>query len=674
MVAKLQQASAEYSAVDSMAQDPEFWVADFDDYARIQMLEAVDNDFATLPADTKQDVYNGIKKQHEPNIWNTTINPAMGAVGDFAQNKVLPLVGEAALETAAPFASALKGASAGYLDFTDPINEQINAFEEQQGVLEPYRRKNDIINQIGDTALEFGGALAPISAAEKAAAGVIKGAGMLPKMLRGSAAFGAYEGLRKPHEGESRLGNAAMGAGLGAALPMAGSALQRVLRKPMPRPIGLGSERAAMAAQQATQQARYDQTKNLMHLYAKAMQESQAARPEALAKNPVFQSKAQGALVELEKLASDIQNKVINPDLVHELEVTQLAKYIKGLREFVATGKSQPQKVNSVKQFVGRVRKNVQKRTEAVKPKPEPVKVEPKTTTESKPRQTPLKGSIQEQVAKTAKAANLPENAGTMTGKPLEKELGRKLTPDEKDIHQNLRSIATTEEVDAAAGIHKQKPVNKAELKYEAVADSISDKFKPLAEKVDEAMQQGKALRVEYIAEQAGRSNEAAKITKSGNVKVEVTDFTPLHWIKRGDKTMLGGYNQRGHFVNYYLEPSEKGSQLLKAGKIVDRPFVGEYPNVYKGQQTFNVSDVLGRGVRSVEGAVKTSEAMANAQAMAEVVKPEFMKSLSEPVQRIIRNVNKKGQFTPAEIKMIQKELKKDIEELKKFCNLFGMK
>jgi len=331
----------------------------------------------------------------------------------------------------------------------------------------------------------------------------------------------------------------------------------------------------------------------------------------------------------------------------------------------------------------------------APKPKPKPttvVKEIEETVVEEVPDNTPdespipqpkqekptLKGAIKEMVRQVEKDANLPEDAGASTAGQVEKKTNRKLTTAERDIHNNLRAIARTEAVDDARGIHQQFEVNPdRQLKYEAIKGQVSQEHQAIAEKLDEAMSQGKAIRVEYAAEEAGRSNEAAKVTNTGNVKVEVTDFTPLHWtLTSGDKAMIHGYNQRGHFVSYHLEPSTNGSQVLKAGKIIDRAFVGEYPNVYLGSRRFLVKDVLGRGVRSADGPVKTSEAIAVAEQTAAIFKAiENNQAIPPEIKRILKKISTGKKATRAELLILQNKFKKpkDIELLQTFCKMMGL-
>lgn len=229
------------------------------------------------------------------------------------------------------------------------------------------------------------------------------------------------------------------------------------------------------------------------------------------------------------------------------------------------------------------------------------------TTTPQVPTQ--LTGSVKAMTQQVAKAAGLPENAGSLTAGQLEKQMGQKLTDAQKDIHTNLRAVARAEVQDPARGVQRQLPLDARALKFEAVQDDIAQPFQASAKVIDDAMGQGKAVRVEYVAEEAGRSREAAKITATGNVKVETTTFTPLYWSKTKDgKVLLHGNNQRGFFTTYHLEPSSQGSQVLKAKATDKAPFVGEYANVYLGERPFLAKDVLGRGVRT-EGLVKTSEA-----------------------------------------------------------------
>jgi hypothetical protein len=143
------------------------------------------------------------------------------------------------------------------------------------------------------------------------------------------------------------------------------------------------------------------------------------------------------------------------------------------------------------------------------------------------------------------------------------------------------------------------------------VKDRIPAEKQDLAQKLQDAAENDQRVNIEYAAESTGRSNEHVKVTKGGNVKVEVTQFSPLYFTESATGDIYAfGYNQRGHDVTYALK-SGSGSEILKITKTgYGEAFRGTQPNANFGAREYKVTDVLNRGPRSERGEfIKTSEA-----------------------------------------------------------------
>lgn len=579
-------------------------------------------------------------------------------------------------------AGAAKGLSFGHLDFTQPAEDFSRGFGA--------RYYNPDIAAVGG---ELAGGIGSGAALERAGMAGLQGAGrfllprttqmaeaagqaipggrqilqgisqlqskeLLPTMARFGASGAAYGGLTKPEEGESRLGNAAIGGALGAALPVAGAAGKKVLRggvqayrelmSPPDMPVGFAKQ-----ARESTQKAIYDQLQTLSSTLGK-----------------IQRGEIDPALID----ADDYAELVTKIDELAKAYKT--AKPVQRLSSADTVSKKIQIKAKARAEKAGRSVEKTQNKQQDGPKQQAPENKAVAETPATKPEEKALTGKVEETAEK--QPVDLPDNAGTFTAGQLEKQLGRKLTTDEKDIHANMRAVARAEVVDAGRGIHRQLPLSERTLKYDDVKDSVSPEYQKTAEAIDNAMVEGKVARIEYDAEIAGRSNEAAKLTKAGNVKVEVTDFTPTHWSKTKDgKVLAHGYNQRGHFTTYHLEPSPEGSQILKAKASTKAGFVGEYPNVYRGQQTFLAKDVLGRGVRSAEGPVKTSDAINMMEEVANNLDKVF-KLIDDPkmpkqLREMLTELRDKPKWTQKDLKRLTDWLNKP--ELKTaICNILGLK
>lgn len=231
--------------------------------------------------------------------------------------------------------------------------------------------------------------------------------------------------------------------------------------------------------------------------------------------------------------------------------------------------------------------------------------------------------------------------------------------------------IKGTVAIDAEKGLYLQKEIDPKALTYEQVADKIQNKA--VGEKLANAMKAGESVRVEYRAEITGRTDKAVTVTAKGNIKEATTTFTPAYFKEtKNGKIMVQGYNEQGHFRSYHLDDAESGSVIVKVGKQIPEAFRGEYPNIYKGQREFNINDLAARA--EVKEGVLTSEAKTLANAAKGLFESDTFKQMSPEVQKILRQINKRGRFEEGELRYVLDKIKKDKKQLEAVCNLFGLK
>jgi hypothetical protein len=256
--------------------------------------------------------------------------------------------------------------------------------------------QNPIVNTVSDIL----GLGAPIQALEHGAVNLgakilpqaIKpaeqaGASLLSKIVgsatKQAAGFGAYEGIRQPIEGlqqgnhnlntlfqqagQGATEGALTGAAFGAAMPVAGAALKGAVKffQPDVRPVGLPKQPApeymqhqpvdraqTLYLKHANDQRQRAYQKQLMQAYAKAMEETQAAKPKQIKENPVFQLKAKMVGNELQRLVDNIRHGItlgdIHPASISDAEIQSVAKRMKQYHE----GKITPKSIASDKAYV----------------------------------------------------------------------------------------------------------------------------------------------------------------------------------------------------------------------------------------------------------------------------------------------------------------------------------
>lgn len=296
---------------------------------------------------------------------------------------------------------------------------------------------------------------------------------------------------------------------------------------------------------------------------------------------------------------------------------------------------------------------------------------EPPPANKTEP-QKPLTGSVKEMVSQAEQAAGLPEGAGNLTAGQLEKQMGQKLTPEQKDVHANLREVALTEP-DPDKPVAKQRPVDEEkQLLHGEVKDSIPTEKEGVAEKINTALENGKKIKWEVAAERTGRSNEVAHITKKGNVKITQTEFTPTHWSQsKNGEVFIHGYNQRGHIT---MHPIEDVHKVIKTD--LGNGFQGTVPNRVLGQRDYLVSDVLNRGPRTEKGFIKTSEAINVLQSATNDLNGVFnlidSGTISPASNTLLKELKATEKWGTKEIRKLQLALR-DKKTMQAACKLFGL-
>jgi hypothetical protein len=273
------------------------------------------------------------------------------------------------------------------------------------------------------------------------------------------------------------------------------------------------------------------------------------------------------------------------------------------------------------------------------------------------------------------------KSSRTDEAKRLRTEL-KEMTAQFKTLDPNIQEIAS-QQFDPQTGMAQQRPLDKnSQFTLDQVRGSITPQTLPIAEQINQALQNGTKVRLKYVAEQSGRSREVAKLSRGGRAVVQTTEFSPTHFgytnatFAGGKKQMpvVHGYNQRGHEVMYYLDKSPKGSHVQQVVSVTDKPaFQGPVSNIHKGPGQYNVTDILSRGARTERGLVKTSDAIKAIH--------EQKLAMREVSNNAILPVEEKQRFEKMysgrdlsydEVKSMLKDLSKP-EKIAQFCKNLGL-
>lgn len=538
--------------------------------------------------------------------------------------------------------------------------------------------------------------------------------GRLPaQMLRGAIEGGAYGAVHKLPEGDqfdpmARLASTTeFGLG-GAAGPIIGAGAGKVLQagikkagqgfRAAEKPLGLGQLKTHAKA-----------LEELFDQYVGIINHPGATDAEVIRAGKV-----------LEDVMAAAQEERLLPDVK---KLQKQGKVLEGKANF-----RQRQAINTKKQGKAKLPEIETKPQDDTQPnpnqkatppeeKPQPVEKQ----NEVKPEPKTLKGSVKEMAeqglgGKTYKEAQALHAQVKALGKadddPIiqaleteKKALGRKqddatkearaklvakiggrkaerkaLRDDYGKLHGNVRELLDAG-WDGQATTVMQKPVDPAkQLHLADVEANLTDKTKPIAEKINQALENGQSVRLEHQAEITGSTNQAVTVTAKGNVKVATTTFTPTHFSKTtkivnggpSEYVAVHGYNDAGHMRQYYLD-SPEGSQILKVGKILDNEAnIGIVPNVELGPRSIKVADILKKAPDVTEG-VLTSEALKAAEIFREVYKTDNLNKFSKGTKMELQALKRRGDFSEESFNRLYKEMAENPEDLKTFCALFGL-
>lgn len=615
----------------------------------------------------------------------------------------IPGLEHAALTVATPLASVLKGASLGYFDqpeeyliektreveerlpedynrflYGQPVDSQTSGFLRGAGDMVGGLKTLGGMEHLGQQALgslaktaapwitpmaEAAGVFNPYMAKAAKVISFLQGSTLKARALRDSLNFGLYEGL-KNQPNEERLQSAAFGVAGGAAFGVAGKVLKGSAKfvEGMARPEEIATGLNAIKPLELPQTA---------------------AKKRAL---KVFE--------ELTGVVRDVQEGRIDPNLVDADDWAKLVTHMDDFGKAIGDNKL-PTKINEAlrpaRAIQGKAKIRAMKQGRGLEtPRPElEITEAPKNITN-------------EPAANTVESKSEVNNAGGITVKPpkisgktedmikqlsdsagldeetLLKKKPKELTEAQKEIRGHIKTVRNSEPINEELGIYKQRPVDESrQLLHGQVKDSIPEEHQGIASKINEAIEKDKAVRVEYKAEITGRSDKVAKVTKTGNIKIEPTTFTPTHFSKtKNGKVMAQGYNDRGHFVSYHLAPSESGSQIVKAGTVTDKAFKGEYPNRVYGQREFRAEDILSRGLRSEQGFVKTSEAIKTLEQASQNIEKVFSLidsgKLSPEANTSLKELMSTEKWTQKHLNKFTKTLRSK-EFKKQVCNILGL-
>jgi hypothetical protein len=737
----------ETQALQKLASNPEFYSTLDDDYQRIQTMEAASPTFASLDDETKQQAYLQLKGQYEPSTLNYIKKVAQTGLSNLTNSpeyqQIKGLDRDILGATTAFGANAVKGASAGYADFT-PQAQQFGQF---LGA-DPRVTQSPILSTVGELegmALPIGKINQGVGMAAKALklGKNFKAAPVVEAALRGAADLGIYEALKR-REGApvfspqqldplGRLTSGIEGAASGAALGAAGHKFGQVLKsatqkylprlaskplqgristnpieaqeqaiqaakqaqaaadakavelaaqrptgpvvseyRPKPNPYQAGIARAKEAERlvqmkQAPDVAQGGKAFVVKHGYSLKARTARTvsfknkqdavnyANEHVNASQPVYTDKPKGQLL----IAKYKPKKEMAQGAVEKAHPTEAQAPVEAKPE-VETLTAKAERVRKVDATLGGIKAD----RDTLKSRIQELQAEKKDLTGKAD-----KASKDERTRLTAEIKTLQQEEATL------KDKKKTLQASISDVDEDTRQIAKTD-FDEEAGVGMQEAVKpETQLTLDEVYDTIPASHQDRAKKLWAAVEADAPIRVEYLAEHVGRSNEAVKVTGTGNVKVQVTTFHPTHFTRTQEgKVMVSGYNQRGHEVAYHLAPSSKGSEIIAVLKQQqESAFRGTMPNRVHGQRQYKIADVQNRGPRSEEGFLLTSDAMSGAKLFKELFKKDIFSKLPKEVQAILRAAQKRGRFAEAEYKKIMEILEKDKEATEMLCKLFGL-
>jgi hypothetical protein len=297
------------------------------------------------------------------------------------------------------------------------------------------------------------------------------------------------------------------------------------------------------------------------------------------------------------------------------------------------------------------------------------------------PKVKELKARIEEiEAPRKARKKELAEQLKPVREKMNAIETARKAKKADLDeqlqnVDKNLREVFNTE-ADFEKGVGLQSADDNL-LTLDDIKGELNEKQLAKAEKLWESLKSHQRRRVEYQAEISGRSNadQAAKITKSGNVKIPRTDFSPIGFVKNPKGVAVRGYNENGFLRTYYLTETAEGSVIQTVGNEAGAAFQGPVARVGVTPGEYKLADVLGRGPDIPDG-IKTSEAMASAKMrFDQIMALKESVVMPQPVAKALDRIARTGKISNLDYKLINKHLKSTKSEAikKAFCDILGL-
>jgi len=631
------QAGAEFTALKA---DTAFQAAPPDEqfqYLLEDYLPKQDPEFAKAPRNEQIQYINEVVLPQAIEIKPAHLQkPAAAPASQSISNPLATTL----LKMAYPTTRAWQGISMGYLDQPAKAIEARLRQQNQFGLPE----------QVMGGAYELTSAIAPTLLADK---GISK-LPLLAKLpqaaqlgLSGAATAGLY---KQPND--QRLQSAALGGVLGTAAPMIPKLIGGVTKTFNPNTVTPFK------------------LPKLEPLPAKP-------QPNMLINNPQYQRLRVGKRVPDKDMTLKgtaqaykwLKNKAAAT--AKTVNIPELERLLKDVDILEQSGHISPRQGKMLKAKIQKDVDNAQKKGQQQKGQSDAQGQKASDTTQKKPghnqSQKALNATIQKAIEATGKNTDEIREILKKPRSQEAKELRAKLT----EINPNLPDVMRSD-YDPVTGVGRQIPDTRLQS-FDDVKDAIPKALMGKAEKLQQAFEQDKIIRVEYQAEITGRTDKAVKITRKGKVKTERTDASIRGWFKN-DKG-IGVYldNENGHPRMYYLTETPEGSVITTVGQITDRPaFKGLYAKHGVVDGTFNVDDLLNR--KEAKEGILTSEAMRNADALKEFYKSDVFKALPPETQKLLREVQKKGRFDDADFDILKASLNKDMMQLKRLCSLFGFK
>jgi hypothetical protein len=219
------------------------------------------------------------------------------------------------------------------------------------------------------------------------------------------------------------------------------------------------------------------------------------------------------------------------------------------------------------------------------------------------------------------------------------------------------------------------------------------------------------------IATEGGQTGQGGA-TKA--ISGELRDnLTPLSFgIEKNGHLSIKAYNGDGYFSTYYVDltpdmlkriPDEEGGGFKEVSRLLDMPreatgkaFVGEYPNLARGEVEYRLEDVLNRAPRDQQGVytshlkrveqqMKDNPHLFDNETFREYQDSPTVENLKKAnhvlinaatnprtktmLDRIEKSIAKRGRLEEGDLKAFRKSLEEDpsLANMGKLCSLFNL-